>query len=70
MSNALPLVLVVEDEPEIRRLVRAALEEDECRTVEATTASQGLALAASMKPALILLDLGLPDRDETFHRTL
>lgn len=63
MSNALPLVLVVEDEPEIRRLVRAALEEDECRTVEATTASQGLALAASMKPALILLDLGLPDRD-------
>ena len=63
MNEALPIVLVVEDEPEIRRFVRAALEEDGCRTVEATTASQGLALAASSKPIVILLDLGLPDRD-------
>ena len=63
MSEAGPLVLLVEDEPEIRRFVRAALEEDGYRTIEATMASQGLSLAASAKPALILLDLGLPDRD-------
>ena len=63
MNGVLPTVLVVEDEPVIRRFVRAALEEDGCRVVEAALATQGLAQAASLKPALILLDLGLPDRD-------
>ena len=63
MNDALPLVLVVEDEAEIRRFVRAALEEDGCRVAEAATAAQGLVQVPTLKPALILLDLGLPDRD-------
>jgi two-component system, OmpR family, KDP operon response regulator KdpE len=63
MNDALPLVLVVEDEVEIRRFVRAALEEDGCRVGEAATAAQGIAQAVALKPAVILLDLGLPDGD-------
>lgn len=63
MKEALPLILVVEDEPEIRRFVCAALVEEGCRVAEAATAAQGLEQAASLKPAAILLDLGLPDRD-------
>jgi two-component system, OmpR family, KDP operon response regulator KdpE len=63
MNDALPLLLVVEDEREIRRFVRVALEEEGCRVVEAATAAQGLTDAAALKPAVILLDLGLPDRD-------
>ena len=63
MKEILPLILVVEDEPEIRRFVRTALVEDGFRIAEAATAVQGLTQAASLKPAAILLDLGLPDRD-------
>ncbi len=63
MKEVLPLILVVEDEPEIRRIVCAVLVEDGCRVAEAATAAQGLAQAAALKPAAILLDLGLPDRD-------
>lgn len=61
-SAAAPLILVVEDEPQIRRFVRAALEEEGCRVVEAPTANDALE-AMSGNPALLLLDLGLPDRD-------
>ena len=58
-----PVVLVVEDERQIRRFVRDALEGEGCRVVEAGTAAQGLAEAAACKPDLVVLDLGLPDRD-------
>jgi len=56
-------VLVVEDEPQIRRFVRSTLEESEFRVIEAATANEGLHAAAQQRPTLLLLDLGLPDRD-------
>jgi two-component system KDP operon response regulator KdpE len=63
MSIPGPLVLVVEDEMQIRRFVRAALEGEGCRVAEAGTMAQGLLEAATRKPDLIILDLGLPDGD-------
>jgi two-component system, OmpR family, KDP operon response regulator KdpE len=58
-----PLILLIEDEPPMRRFLRAALGAHDYRLVEATTARDGLAQAASRNPDVILLDLGLPDRD-------
>jgi two-component system KDP operon response regulator KdpE len=58
-----PLVLVVEDEPQMRRFLRTALGANDYRLVEAATAKEGLAQAAARNPDVILLDLGLPDRD-------
>jgi len=63
MSAPSPLVLVVEDEMQIRRFVRAALEGEGCRVAEAETMAQGLIDAGTRKPDLIILDLGLPDGD-------
>lgn len=54
-------VLVVDDEPQIRRVLRHALSEDGTRVIEAATAREGLDLAAAERPDLIVLDLGLPD---------
>ena len=56
-----PVVLIVEDEKLIRRFVRSALEDEDCRVVEAATSAQGLLEAAASKPDLVILDLGLPD---------
>lgn len=56
-------VLLVEDEKEIRRFVRQALQGEGCQVREAETMAQGLQEAASVKPQLIMLDLGLPDGD-------
>ncbi len=58
-----PLILIIEDDPQIRRFLRAALAAEEYRLQEAVTAEEGLAQASSRQPDLILLDLGLPDRD-------
>ena len=58
-----PLVLVVEDEPQLVRLLRATLPPHGYRMVEATTAGQGLVEASTRSPDLVLLDLGLPDLD-------
>ena len=58
-----PLVLLVEDEPQMRRFLRVALEGSGHRFLEAATAQEGLLLAASHRPMVILLDLGLPDMD-------
>ena len=61
-SDASPdIVLVIDDEPQIRRVVRNALAPEVGRVVEAATAREGIDLAASMRPSLIVLDLGLPD---------
>lgn len=54
-------VLVVEDEKPIRRFVRVAVEEEGCEVVEAETRAQGLLEAGARQPALLILDLGLPD---------
>jgi two-component system KDP operon response regulator KdpE len=58
---ALPVVLVIDDEPQIRRVMRHALEEDFSRIIEAESGRKGIDLAAAERPALIVLDLGLPD---------
>jgi two-component system, OmpR family, KDP operon response regulator KdpE len=58
-----PLVLLIEDEPQMRRFLRTALASNGYRMVETATAREGLAQAAGRNPDVILLDLGLPDRD-------
>jgi two-component system KDP operon response regulator KdpE len=54
-------VLVIDDELQIRRVVRHALEGEADRVIEAATGRDGLDLAAAQRPDLIVLDLGLPD---------
>lgn len=61
MNAPSPAVLIVEDEKQIRRFVRASLEEEGCRVFEADTLASGLVEAGERKPDLIMLDLGLPD---------
>jgi len=56
-------VLIVEDEQAIRRFLRSALEGDGLRVFEAETLQRGLLEAATRKPDLVILDLGLPDGD-------
>lgn len=56
-------VLLVEDEPQIRRFVRSALESEGCRVFEASTGERGLVEAGTRKPDLVIVDLGLPDID-------
>jgi two-component system, OmpR family, KDP operon response regulator KdpE len=58
-----PLVLLVEDEPQMRRVLKAALTSHGYRLVEAATGGEGIALATSHNPEVVLLDLGLPDID-------
>jgi two-component system, OmpR family, KDP operon response regulator KdpE len=63
VSEAGPLVLVVEDEAPLRRFLRASLGAHGYRVLEAETAAQAELMAASHNPELVLLDLGLPDAD-------
>jgi two-component system KDP operon response regulator KdpE len=63
MAAPEPVVLVVEDEPQMRRFLRASLSSHGFRLIEAGTAKEALALATSQNPEVILLDLGLPDGD-------
>ena len=55
------LILIIDDEPQIRRAVRNALESDSGRVIEAATGREGIDLAAAEGPDLVVLDLGLPD---------
>jgi two-component system, OmpR family, KDP operon response regulator KdpE len=64
MSEPLkPLALVVDDELQIRRLLRVCLEGDGYRVQEATTGQEAILEAAQRKPDVVVLDLGLPDLD-------
>ncbi len=63
MTATGPLVLLIEDEPQMRRFLRSALPAHEYRLVEAATMREGLMNAAGRSPDLVLLDLGLPDGD-------
>jgi two-component system KDP operon response regulator KdpE len=63
MDRPAPLILLIEDEPPMRRFLRTALTANDYRLVEAGTAKEGLAHAVARNPDVILLDLGLPDRD-------
>jgi two-component system KDP operon response regulator KdpE len=63
VTTAGPLVLVVEDEPQMRRFLRASLTAHAFRFAEAGTAREALASITTQSPEVILLDLGLPDGD-------
>ncbi len=56
-------MVIVEDEPRIRRFIRAALESTGCQVYEAEDCARGAIEVGSRKPDLVILDLGLPDRD-------
>jgi two-component system KDP operon response regulator KdpE len=58
-------ILIVEDEPQMQKFLRTCLAADGYRIVEATKGQEGLELARTHNPDLILLDLGLPDMDGT-----
>jgi two-component system KDP operon response regulator KdpE len=58
-----PLVLVVEDEPQVMRFLRTSLTAQGYRILEATSGGEALRFAPSYMPDLVLLDLGLPDMD-------
>ena len=58
-----PTAIVIEDEPQIRRFVRGALEAEGWQVHEAGTLRDGLAAAGTRQPDLLVLDLGLPDGD-------
>jgi two-component system, OmpR family, KDP operon response regulator KdpE len=61
--NPNPTALVIDDEPQIRKLLRLVLEQHKFRAIEAADGRGGLAEIASRRPDVVLLDLGLPDMD-------
>jgi two-component system KDP operon response regulator KdpE len=63
MTESVPHVLIIEDEKEIRRFVRMALQAEGLEVHEAETFHRGLIDAGTRRPDLIVLDLGLPDGD-------
>jgi two-component system, OmpR family, KDP operon response regulator KdpE len=63
MADPAPLILLVEDEPQMRRFLATTLRANAYQVVEAATAREGLTQVAGRNPDLILLDLGLPDQD-------
>jgi two-component system KDP operon response regulator KdpE len=58
-----PTILVIEDEPEIRRFLRTSLEAEGYRVAESATARRGVIDAGTHKPDVVIVDLGLPDFD-------
>ncbi len=63
MPDEKELILLIEDEPQMRRFLRITLQGHGYRLVEAATAQEGLMQAATRNPDVVLLDLGLPDLD-------
>jgi two-component system, OmpR family, KDP operon response regulator KdpE len=63
MTEGQPLILIIDDEPQIRRFLRSSLGAQGYRTAESENGRDGLHLTASLLPDLVLLDLGLPDMD-------
>jgi two-component system, OmpR family, KDP operon response regulator KdpE len=63
MSDPAVTVVLIEDDRQIRRYVRASLEGEAMRVFEADTGQEGLAIAASARPDLVIVNLGLPDID-------
>ena len=62
-SKILPVALVIDDEPQMRRLLRVTLEANGYRVFDAATGNDGIIQAAQCRPEVILLDLCLPDMD-------
>ena len=63
MADPHPTILIVEDEPDIRRFLRTALGAEQYRVVESSTGRRGSIDAGTHKPDLAIVDLGLPDVD-------
>jgi two-component system KDP operon response regulator KdpE len=63
MTQAMHRILVIEDEPGIRAVLRVLLEAERYRVIEAGSAERGETEARTHKPDLLLVDLGLPDED-------
>jgi len=63
MASKLPKILIVDDEPQIRRFLRASLPAHGYDYVEASTSAEALKLFAKERPDALILDLGLPDQD-------
>jgi two-component system KDP operon response regulator KdpE len=63
MTEDKELILLIEDEPQMRRFLRITLQTQGFRLVEAATAQEGLMQATTRNPDIVLLDLGLPDLD-------
>jgi two-component system KDP operon response regulator KdpE len=63
MPELRPTILIIEDEPPLKKFLRITLESQNYRVIEATHAADGIRQAASSTPDLIILDLGLPDGD-------
>jgi two-component system KDP operon response regulator KdpE len=63
MASDTPAILIVEDEPPIRRLLRTTLGAHDYRTLEAATGAEAMTALRHHRPDLVLLDLGLPDVD-------
>lgn len=65
MSNdtrsAAPVALIIDDEPQMRRLLRVTLEANGYKVFDAATGQEGVVQAAQRRPEIVLLDLGLPD---------
>lgn len=61
-------ILIIDDEPQIRRLLRFTLESKDYAVISAANGQEGLAMAANHNPDLILLDIGLPD--QSGHKVL
>ena len=61
MKNSAPVVLVVDDEPQIRRFLRNSLTVHGFEMAEAANGAEALRLAPIVRPSLVVLDLGLPD---------
>lgn len=62
-AKSAPVALVIDDEPQIRRLLRVTLEGHGYQVVDAPSGKEGLVQAAQCRPEVVLLDLGLPDLD-------
>lgn len=56
-------ILVIDDEPQIRKLLKISLESNNYKVITASSGSEGINLAANHSPDLIILDLGLPDKN-------
>lgn len=57
-----PEILIIDDEPQIRKLLEITLESNDYKVMQAETGKEGILLAANHPPELILLDIGLPDK--------
>lgn len=56
-------ILIIDDEPQIRKLLQISLESNDYKVIQASTGTEGIHLAANHSPDLIILDLGLPDKE-------